>query len=81
MGGGPSTGGSVNPLIVGLIIYSLIILFVGVRAARLNRTLDAYLLADRKLGPWVAGLSYAASTSSAWVRAFSISDSFPYKRN
>jgi len=57
----------VNPLIIGLAIYSAIILVVGVRAARLNRTLDDYLLADRKLGPWVAAFSERASGESAWL--------------
>ena len=38
-----------NPLIIGLIIYSIIIMGVGIRAARLNRTLEDYLLADRRL--------------------------------
>jgi len=57
----------VNPLILGLIIYSLIILGVGIRAARLNRTLDDYLLADRRLGPWVAAFSERASGESAWL--------------
>ena len=53
-----------NPLILGLIVYSLIILGVGIRAARLNRTLDDYLLADRRLGPWVAAFSERASGES-----------------
>jgi sodium/proline symporter len=57
----------VNPLIIGLIIYSLIILGVGIRAARLNRTLSDYLLADRRLGPWVAAFSERASGESAWL--------------
>ena len=56
-----------NPLILGLIIYSLIILGVGIRAARLNRTLDDYLLAGRRLGPWVAAFSERASGESAWL--------------
>ncbi|MEN8006762.1 MAG: sodium/proline symporter [Candidatus Krumholzibacteriota bacterium] len=56
-----------NPLVIGLIIYSLIILVVGIRAARLNRTLDDYLLADRRLGPWVAAFSERASGESAWL--------------
>ena len=56
-----------NPLIIGLIIYSLVILGVGIRAARLNRTLDDYLLADRRLGPWVAAFSERASGESAWL--------------
>jgi sodium/proline symporter len=56
-----------NPLIIGLIIYSIIILVVGVFAARWNRTLDSYLLADRKLGAWVAAFSERASGESAWL--------------
>ncbi len=56
-----------NPLVIGLAIYSVIILYVGVRAARMNRTLDDYLLADRKLGPWVAAFSERASGESAWL--------------
>ncbi len=56
-----------NPLISGLAIYSAIILLVGVRAARQNRTFDDYLLADRKLGPWVAAFSERASGESAWL--------------
>jgi sodium/proline symporter len=60
-------GGPVNPLVLGLVIYSLIILAVGIRAARLNRTLSDYLLADRRLGPWVAAFSERASGESAWL--------------
>ena len=56
-----------NPLVIGLIIYSVIILGVGIRAARLNRTLEDYLLADRRLGPWVAAFSERASGESAWL--------------
>jgi len=57
----------VNPLVIGIVLYSLVIVGVGVAAARLNRTLDAYLLADRKLGPWVAAFSERASGESAWL--------------
>jgi sodium/proline symporter len=60
-------GGFVNPLIIGLVIYSIVILGVGIRAARRNRTLEDYLLADRKLGPWVAAFSERASGESAWL--------------
>ncbi|MDX2473811.1 MAG: sodium/proline symporter [Candidatus Krumholzibacteria bacterium] len=56
-----------NPLIIGLAIYSVIILVVGLRAARRNHTLEDYLLADRKLGPWVAAFSERASGESAWL--------------
>jgi sodium/proline symporter len=57
----------VNPLVIGLIIYSILILLVGVWASRQNRTLADYLLADRNLGPWVAAFSERASGESAWL--------------
>ena len=57
----------VNSLLIGLIIYSVLIMAVGLAAVRLNRTLNDYLLADRKLGPWVAAFSERASGESAWL--------------
>jgi sodium/proline symporter len=57
----------VNPLVLGIVIYSLAIVGVGIGAARLNRTLDDYLLAGRRLGPWVAAFSERASGESAWL--------------
>ncbi len=56
-----------NPLVLGMIIYSALILGVGVVSARFNRTLDDYLLAGRSLGPWVAAFSERASGESAWL--------------
>ena len=56
-----------NPLVMALVVYSLVIVGVGIFAARRNRTLDTYLLADRKLGPWVAAFSERASGESAWL--------------
>ncbi len=50
-----------------MIIYSVVILGVGVVSARSNRTLDDYLLAGRSLGPWVAAFSERASGESAWL--------------
>lgn len=50
-----------------LVVYKLTLIGVGVWAARLNASETDFFLGGRKLGAWVAGLSYAASTSSAWV--------------
>ena len=50
-----------------LIAYKLVLVGVGVWASRRNRTEGDFFLASQGLGAWVAGLSYAASTSSAWV--------------
>ncbi len=56
-----------NPLVLGMVIYSVLILGVGLISARSNRTLDDYLLAGRSLGPWVAAFSERASGESAWL--------------
>jgi sodium/proline symporter len=50
-----------------LVAYKLVLVGVGVWASRRNRTEGDFFLAGQGLGAWVAGLSYAASTSSAWV--------------
>jgi len=56
-----------SPVIAGFIAYFAITIVVGVLALRLNRSLDSYLLADRKLGAWVAAFSERASGESAWL--------------
>ena len=50
-----------------LIGYKLLLIGVGVWASRRNQTEADFFIAGQGLGPWVPGLSYAASTSSAWV--------------
>lgn len=53
--------------LITLLIYALIIVGVGYWAARKSKSEEAFLLGNRELGPIVAGLAYAASSSSAWV--------------
>ncbi|MFC7290277.1 sodium/proline symporter [Hirschia litorea] len=53
--------------LITLIVYACVLLGVGVWAARKSQSEDSFLLGGRSLGPWVAGLAYAASSSSAWV--------------
>ncbi|MEO0981043.1 MAG: sodium/proline symporter [Pseudomonadota bacterium] len=50
-----------------LIVYNIVLVGVGLWASRAARSSDDFLLAGRSLGPLVAGLAYAASSSSAWV--------------
>lgn len=50
-----------------LVVYKLLLIGVGFWASRRNRDTTDFFLGGRGLGPFVAGLSYAASTSSAWV--------------
>jgi len=49
------------------IIYLTILIGVGVATFRFNKTQEDYLLAGRKLGPWVVAFSERASGESAWL--------------
>jgi len=50
-----------------LIFYKALLLGVGFWASKRVKTESDFFLAGQGLGAWTAGLSYAASTSSAWV--------------
>jgi sodium/proline symporter len=53
---------------ISFVIYTLAIAGLGIYSARFSRRSEAdFLLADRGLGAWVAGLSAAASAESGWV--------------
>ncbi len=50
-----------------LIAYALTMIIIGLIANRLSRDEKDYFLGGRRLGPWVAGLSASASSSSVWT--------------
>jgi sodium/proline symporter len=54
-------------ILASLIIYNVALLLIGVWATRRTAGVDDFLIGGRGLGAWVAGLSYAATSSSAWV--------------
>jgi sodium/proline symporter len=54
-------------VLITLIAYKAILILVGIWASRRNQTEADFFLAGQGVGAWVSGLSYAASTSSAWV--------------
>jgi len=56
-----------NPTLMGFVIYLVVVLVVGLLTFRLNRTLADFVLAGRKLGPWVVAFSERASGESAWL--------------
>ena len=49
------------------ILYLCFLLGVGVWTFKFNKTQEDYLLAGRKLGPWVTAFSERASGESAWL--------------
>jgi sodium/proline symporter len=53
-------------IMVTLIGYMLVLVLIGVWAERRTTDQEDYFLGGRQLGPWVAGLSASASSSSAW---------------
>lgn len=58
---------STTIVLITLIAYKIVLLGVGFWASKRVKTEGDFFLAGQGLGAWTAGLSYAASTSSAWV--------------
>ncbi len=57
---------AMNVLIITLILYQLVLLFIGWWASRRTADTEDFYLGGRKLGAAVAALSASASSSSAW---------------
>ena len=55
--------------IVGIIfiLYMAFLIGVGYKTMKFNKSQEDYLLAGRKLGPWVTAFSERASGESAWL--------------
>lgn len=49
-----------------LVIYKITLIAIGLWCHKRNVSTEDYFIAGRKLGPWVAAISAAASASSAW---------------
>lgn len=47
--------------------YQCLLLAVGLWASRRTHSSSDFFLGGRKVGPWVTGISYSASASSAWT--------------
>ncbi len=53
-------------IVITLVAYKVVLLGIGVAAQRKTTDAGDFFLGGRSLGPWVAGLSASASSSSAW---------------
>lgn len=53
-------------ILVGLVLYLLLMIGVGLACYRYMKTLDDFVLGGRRLGPWVSAISERASGESAW---------------
>jgi len=56
-----------NPTLIGFLGYLVAVFVIGLVSFRLTKTIGDYLLAGRKLGPWVVAFSERASGESAWL--------------
>ncbi|MBU1698645.1 MAG: sodium/proline symporter [Candidatus Eisenbacteria bacterium] len=56
-----------TPVAIGFVVYLLLIFVVGILSARKTKTLPDFLLAGRRLGPWVVAFSERASGESGWM--------------
>jgi len=55
-----------SAVLITLVVYQAALLALGYWARSRSRTTEGYFIGARELGPWVAALSYAAGSSSAW---------------
>ncbi len=56
-----------DPVFDGFLVYLLTIFIVGILTFRLTKSLGDFLLAGRRLGPWLTAFSERASGESAWL--------------
>jgi len=56
-----------STIILAFLIYLIILIIIGIWSSRLNKTLDDFLIAGRKLGTWPVAISAQASDMSGWL--------------
>lgn len=56
-----------DPVLIGFVIYLIMVLSVGIWTYQLTKTQEDFIIAGRRLNPWVAAFSERASGESAWL--------------
>ena len=63
-----NTTADVSTIVLSAVVgYQCLLLAVGLWASRRTQSSSDFFLGGRKVGPWVTGISYSASASSAWT--------------
>ena len=63
-----NTTADVSTIVLSAVVgYQCLLLGVGLWASRRTRSSSDFFLGARKVGPWITGISYSASASSAWT--------------
>ena len=53
-------------VVVTLVVYQVVLLSIGLWARKSAASSAGFFIGNRTIGPYVAALSYAAGSSSAW---------------
>ena len=56
-----------DPILIGFLVYLVLLMVKGSLTFRFNKTIADYVLAGRRLGPWLVSFSERASGESAWL--------------
>lgn len=54
-------------MLISIVVYLLLILYIGIRFSKKNNTVDDFYLGGRRLGPLVTAMSAEASDMSSWL--------------
>jgi sodium/proline symporter len=54
-------------ILISIVVYLLLVIWIGVSFSRKNKTTDDFYLGGRKLGPFVTAMSAEASDMSSWL--------------
>ena len=54
-------------VILAFIVYLIVLIIIGIWSSRYNKSLEDFLIADRKLGSWPVAISAEASDMSGWL--------------
>ena len=56
-----------DPILIGFLVYLVLLMVKGSLTFKYNKTIADYVLAGRRLGPWLVSFSERASGESAWL--------------
>jgi len=56
-----------DPILIGFLAYLVLLMIKGSLTFRFNKTIADFVLAGRRLGPWLVSFSERASGESAWL--------------
>ena len=56
-----------STIIIAFIVYLIILILIGIWSSKFNKTLEDFLIADRKLGTLPVAISAEASDMSGWL--------------